>query len=171
MSRAFDITMRVFAGLGIISFSLLILLVVMEMWKMPVHQFHLWKLGRNLQEIDAYHPLDSELLANISRLKDFPSNSSRSCNYLVGEIRSTKYAPEDVRLQYSGVFVHASAGMERLPVDVHFFGEEEFFMAYPWNEWRTKLRQSLGMFAALSNVYAVFVSQPIRPPYGDFRCH
>lgn len=171
MSRAYYISMRIFAVFGMIAFCIIIVFVAITMWKMPIHQFNLWRLEKNFQVIAAAHPPDSKLLLKRKDFGGLFSGASHSCDYFVGEFRSTAHSKEDVRKAYKGLSIDSSDHTKHVPVEVHFFDEEEFFTDFPWYEWLAELRKSFNMSATKDNLYVVFASQTGYPPYGDLRCY
>ncbi len=171
MSRASHIAMGIFACFGLIAFCLITLSAAVTMWKMPIHQFNLWKLERNFQTIAVAHPPDSKLLLKRKSFGGLFSAASHSCDYFVGEFRSTTYSKESIRQAYKGFSIYSSDRTERIPAEVHFFDEEEFFTDFPWYEWLAELRKSFNVSATKDNLYLVFVSQTGYPPYGDIRCY
>ena len=170
MSRASHIAMGISACFGFIVFCLIILFAVVTMWKMPIHQFNLWRLEKNFQTIVAAHHQDSKLLLKRSDFGGLFSAASHSCDYFVGEFRSTARSKEDVRKAYRGLSIDSSDHTKRIPVEVHFFDEEEFFTDFPWYEWLAELYKSFNVSATKDNLYVIFASQTGYPPYGDFRC-
>jgi len=171
MKRAYHITVRVFAVFGVAVFCVIIWYVVTITWKMPVHNFDLWRLGRNFQSIDSYHPVDSRLLLKNKYVGGLYPEGSYSCNYFVGEFRSAAQSREEIIRAYGGHFVDSFDGTGRIPVEIRFLDDQGFFDHHPWYEWQKKLRQSPDLSTAQGSVYLVFASQIGYPPYGDIRCN
>ena len=149
----------------------MILFAAVTMWRMPIHQFNLWRLERNFHAIAATHPPDSKLLLKRKEFGGLFSAASHSCDYFVGEFRSAAHSKEDVRRAYRAFSIDSSDHTKRIPVEVHFFDEEEFFIDFPWYEWLAELRQSFNVPTIKDNLYLIFVSQTGYPPYGDLRCY
>ncbi|MBI3442954.1 MAG: hypothetical protein HY007_04255 [Candidatus Sungbacteria bacterium] len=141
------------------------------MWKMPIHQFNLWRLERNFQTIAPAHPPGSKLLLKRKDFGGLFSAASHSCDYFIGELRSTPRSKEDVRKAYNGLSIDSFDHTKHIPVEVHFFDEEEFFTDFPWYEWQAELRRSFDVSAARDNLYLIFASQSGYSPYGDLRCY
>lgn len=171
MSRASHIAMGIFACFGFIAFCLIILFGAVTMWKMPTHQFNLWRLEKNFHVVATAHPPDSKLLLKRKDFGGLFSAASHSCDYFVGEFRSTTRSKEDVKRAYSGLFIDSFDRTERIPVEIHFFDEEEFFIDFPWYEWLAELRKSFNVPPAMNTLYLIFASQTGYPPYGDLRCY
>lgn len=172
MPHSFAVITKAFSRFGFVVYCITIVFVAFMMWKMPSHQFNLWRMGRAFGvATDAYHPLDSKLLATVRDFGNLSDDTSYSCGYFVGEIRSTLYPQKNVRDMYSGLFVDSFGRHERVPVEIHFFDEKNFFTRYPWHERRARLQQTLGISIPLNDIYAVFISPADHPPYGDIRCH
>lgn len=171
MKRTYSTLLKIAGAFGVIISPFIILFIVFMAWKIPIHNFNLWRLGGSFQTIAPLHPRHSKPLLEIKDFGGLFAGASNSCDYLVGEFRSAAYPKERIAQAYRGLLVPSFNHTELIPVEVHFADDEEFFESYPWHEWREKLYGSLGSAAIPGTVYAVFVSQTGYPPDGDFRCH
>lgn len=162
-----------FTALGIVAFCFVVWFTVVAMWKAPIHQFNLWRLGRNFQHITLSHPPESKLLLSIKDFGNLFRGASNGCDYFVGEFRSAGDSKEKTRQNYGGLFVDSFDSAERIPVEVYFLDEEEFSYYFQWYGWQkkaSKLLETLEASDARDDIYFVFVAQTDYPPDGDIRC-
>ena len=171
MNRTSDIAKNIFAGFGLIIFLLIAVFVVVAMWRVPIHQFNLWRLGRNFMIIKSYHPEDSRYLLSVRDFGNLFRAASNGCDYLVGELRVGKGSQEEIARQYQGLFMKSFDGTAPVLVEVHFFDKEDWMDPYPWSDWRDKAQSYADLTAIKGTFYMVFARQDSYPPYGDIRCH
>lgn len=150
--------------------GLAILLLGAVTWKTPIHQFNLWRLGRNFQVIDEYHPLDSELLGKIRDLGNLFEDPSHPCGYVVGEVRATRYSQEQLRQMYSGHTIDSWNHRQHIPLRLYIYDQEGRPLTTAWKKWHAKLPQSFRISSRPYNIYAIFILWGDDPPYGDLRC-
>lgn len=171
MKRAYIIIKGFFTALGLITFCFIVWFVAVTMWRAPIHQFNLWKLERNFEQIVSSHPDESQLLWHLKKFGNLFRAASNGCDYFVGEFRSATLSQREIVGAYKDIFVDSFDRTERVPVEIYFLDDEETFGRYPWNEWREKMHKSLKTPSSLESEYLVFVAQTDYPPDGDIRCH
>ena len=171
MSHMSEGMRNAFAGFGLIMFLLITAFVVMVMWKFPIHQFNLWRLGRNFRAVESYHPEDSKYLLSVGDFGNLFRATSNGCDYLVGEVRSGKGSQEDIARHYTDLFVKAFDNSEPVPAELHFFNDENWMDPYDWSRWRDQAEPYAGTGAVRGVLYMVFARQTDYPPDGDIRCH
>lgn len=151
---------RSFALFGLLVFLFLLGFFAVTLWKMPIHQFNLWKLQKSFQMVVPSHPADSISVLDFKKFGGLFSSATNSCDYFVGEFRTSTDSKEDVREYY-----------RPFPVQVRFADEDGLWIYYPWSELYGELLRLLKVFPDEQNgLYAIFVSEEVRPPYADFRC-
>ncbi len=170
MTHIYQILMRLFAIFGVAVFCFIVWFVAVAMWRVPIHQFNLWKLGKNFQAITTANPPDSKPLLQIRRVGNFFRGASNACDYLVGEFYVEKRSKHEILERYRGLFVNSFDDTEPVPMEVHFLDEEEFFQDSYWSDWRKKIKKSFNLAVMQGNPYIIFASQTDYPPYGDIRC-
>lgn len=170
-SRVYRIGTKIFAVLGAVVFIFTLSFLIVTAWKTPIHQFNLWKLEKNFQVLVPSHPDDSELILAFKKFGGLFSSATNSCDYFVGEFRVSTSSRKDIQEYYRNLSVLAFRSAERLPIHVRFADESEFWVYYPWSELYGKLLHLLHTFPSeQKGLYAIFVSEIVRPPYADFRC-
>jgi len=168
VSRASDITMRVFAGFGLIVFCLLILFMLSITWKMPIHNYRLWAMQRHFRSsMHPVHPTPSQLRSEMAEFGLF--GNSNHCDYFVGEFRSSPLSKEVLRQAYAVVATSSFIGDRLLETDVYFV-DEDVFTHYPWSGWLEKYLPNHPRIAH-ENTYLIFSEDAGNSPNGDFRCH
>src|SRR3989338_1972772 len=160
LQRAYRIATRIFSIFGAFVFCSIVAFAVTTSWKMPIHQFNLWKLEKNFQALAPSHPTDSMPVLTFKKFGGLFSSAANSCDYFVGEFRTSADSREDIREYY-----------RNLSVQVRFGDEGDFWIYYPWSELYGELLHLLNTFPDEQNdLYAIFVSEKVRPPYADLRC-
>ena len=170
MRRIPDIVVRVLSGCAVLLSCLIILLAVIAMWKAPIHQFNLWKLGKNFKVIHSHHPKDSKYLLKVRDFGNLFRGASNGCDYLVGELRTGKESQEEIARQYRGLFIKSFDNTDPVPIEVHFFNEENWMDPYHWSEWRDRAQSHTNLATTNDTLYMIFARQDSYPPYGDIRC-
>lgn len=168
MSRTYPIAIRIFAVFGIITFGAIVLFTVAITWKMPLHNYQLWKMQRNFRStMQSIHPVQSELRAEMADFGNF--GNSNHCDYMVGEFRSSHLSKEKLRRAYAAVATSSFIGNRLVETDI-YFTDEDIFTHYPWSEWLEKyIPDNRG--AANENTYLIFSEDDGNPPDGDIRCN
>lgn len=159
---------RVFPGLEMIALFLIGWFILSITWKIPFHQYQLWKMQRNFRsQMRPVHPKESNLIAEVREFHS--SGMSNHCDYLVGEFRSTMLSKEAVLHAYAGVVTSSFIGNRLVETDV-YFSDEDIFMHDPWDKW---LEKYLPDHSSLmhENAYLIFSSDDGNSPEGDIRCH
>jgi len=171
MKDIFQVAVQIGIALSIFAFFCAGALLLFTSWKMPIHQYNLWKLEQNFQQIAPLHPRESQLLSHMKEFGNLFRGASNGCDYFVGEFRSATLPQRDIVEAYGGLFVNPFDRTERVPVEVYFLDNEEAFSRYPWDEWRENIRASFKKIDPFNSAYVVFVAQTNYPPDGDIRCH
>lgn len=167
--RAYYIAEKICAVVGCIVLCLSIGFAISISWKVPWHNFNLWRLDMNFQTISLHHPTDSKLLLKRRYVGGLYPSGSVSCSYFVGEFRSSALSREEIMRAYDGLTVTSFDRKTELPVEVRF--ADEGFLDDPWYEWREELLRSLSLSATEEVVYSVVVAHLYHSSYfGDFRC-
>lgn len=153
---------RSFALFGLLVFLFLLGFFTVTSWKMPIHQFNLWKLERGFRAALPSHPADSVRVLSFKKFGGRFSSAASSCDYFVGEFRTSSLTKEALRHYY----------LSRAPsMHLRFWDEEDFWIYYPWSELYGEL---LRIFddgpSEQEGLYAIFTLQTIQPPYHDVRC-
>lgn len=160
LHRVYRVTTRMFAVFGAITFCIIVVFVVTTSWKMPIHQFNLWKLEKDFQAFTPSHPTDSIPVLAFKRFGGLFNSAANSCDYFVGEFRTGAGSKEDILEYYRNLSVH-----------VRFWDEDDFWIYYPWSDLYGKLLLRIGKFPSeQKGLYVVFISENVSPPYADFRC-
>ena len=135
----------------------------------PLHDFRLWGLEKQFQAAAFYHPPESILLQKKTYLGGPYTHGSGTCDYFVGELRSSPLPKEKIRQAYDGSSIKSFNSLERVPLTVLFFDEGVWPVDSPlgdwWDEWYGNLSA-----AAATTAYFVFASQQGYPYLGDYRC-
>ena len=135
----------------------------------PLHDLRLWRLEKNFQAVASYHPPESILLQKKTYLGGPYTHGSGTCDYFVGEIRSSPLSKKKIRQAYNSNSIKSFNNAGRIPLTVLFFDEERWTMNSPlgdwWDEWYGNLSA-----ATAQTVYFVFASQEGYPYLGDYRC-
>ena len=150
---------------GIILFGLEVLILLALVWKIPLNNIRLERIERNLHILAPYHPSDSKLISK-KKFVGAPYSDTSSCEYAVGEFRSSVFPRESIRNAYAGVIIPSFQRRVRIPVQVRF--ADEGFLDDPWYAWRDEVVEGI---AKKEQVYSLYVphTQYISP-FGDFRC-
>lgn len=160
------------AVFGVLVFFTVAFFVAVTMWHGPAHQFNVWKLRRHFNEV--MHPPESQTLKSIGGFGSLFRDASNGCDYLVGELRISTGQREEITRRYQGLSIRSFNGSERVPVEVKFLDDEEFFRQYmgsnPWREWREDILLSFDFRSMRGVPYIVFAEQTDFPPEGDMRC-
>jgi hypothetical protein len=161
--------MRIFAIFGVIIFCLIVWYAVAVTWKMPFHNYQLWKLQKSFRSImQSTHPAPSKLRGEVAEFGNF--GNSNHCDYLAGEFRSSTLSKEQLTQAYAGMTILSFDKISRLPVEVYFTDEGFFKDDYLWSRWRSKYLPDQQDVSG-ENTYLVFASSDMHPPDGDIRCH
>lgn len=136
---------------------------------MPVHDLRLWIFEKNFQAVALYHPPESILLQKKTYLGGPYTHGSLTCDFFVGELRSSPLPKEKIRQAYNGGSIRSFNVLKHTPLQVLFFDEERWTMNAPlgdwWDEWYGNLPA-----ATAQTVYFIFASQEGYPYLGDLRC-
>jgi len=159
-SIAFRVARRIFAVFGALVFSLIVAVFLITSWKTPMHQFSLLQLERNFRKEVSSHPTDSVSVLSFKKFGGLFSSAVNSCDYFVGEFRTSADSKENIREYY-----------RNLSAQVRFGDEDDFWIYYPRSELYGKLLSRIGTFPSEhKGLYVVFISKNVSPPYADFRC-
>lgn len=161
---------RIFTALGVLAACFMAVFAVVSSWRVPIHQINLWRLEAHFDGVIASHPLGSTLLLSVKDFGNLFRGASNGCDYFVGEFRSTTHPKEEVRRNYSGLFVGSFDKTERVPLEVYFLNEKEFSDTFQWYAWQETVSEFLETSVARDDIYVVFVMQTDFPPDGDIRC-
>ena len=135
----------------------------------PLHDFRLWMLEKNFHAAASYHPPESVLLQKKTYLGGPDEHGSETCNFFVGELRSSPLSKEELRQAYNGSSIRSFSNLSRIPLKILFFDQERWTMDSPlgdwWDEWYGNLSTSTAQ-----TPYFVFASQEGYPYLGDYRC-
>lgn len=131
----------------------------------PIHDFRLWRFERNFQAAASYHPPESILLQKKMYLGGPYTHGSGTCDFFVGELRSSPFPKEKIRQAYDGHSIKSG----QIPLKVLFFDEERWTMDSPLGDWWDEWYRNIPA-AADQTVYFVFASQEGYPYLGDHRC-
>ncbi len=168
MSRAYHIALRIFSIFGVAIFCLILPFAIAITWKMPFHNYQLWKMQKNFRStMQSVHPAESHLLAEMKEFGLF--GNSNHCDYMVGEFRSSHLSKEMLRRAYAAVATSSFIGNRLVETDI-YFTDEDIFTDYPWSEWLEKYLPD-NRNAAKENTYLIFSGDDGNPPDGDIRCH
>lgn len=169
--RAYRGITKIFALFGVLVFCGIVAFVIVTSWKTPIHQFNLWKLEKNFRVLVPSHPMDSTSVLAFTKFGGLFSSTAYSCDYFVGEFRTSTSSKEDIQGYYRALSVAMPHSAERLPIQVRFADEREFWIYYPWSELYGELLRLLQRFPSEQDgMYVVLASQTVHPPYADFRC-
>ena len=155
-------------ALGLPALMLSLLLIFIS-GGMLLHNLMLWGLERNFQVVASYHPRESILIEKKTYLGGPSEHGSGTCDFFVGELRSSPLPKEKVRQAYDGGSIKSFNNFGRIPLKILFFDEGRWTMNSPlgdwWDEW-------YGHFsiATAQTPYFVFASQEGYPYLGDYRC-
>lgn len=170
-SRAYRVGVKIFAVFGVAVFCLTLSFLIITAWKTPLHQFNLWKLEKDFRALVPSHPVDSTSVLAFTKFGGLFSSVAHSCDYFVGEFRTSTSSKEDIRGHYRNLSVATLHSAKRLPIQVRFADEGDFWIYYPWSELYGELLHVLQTFPSEQDgLYAIFASETVRPPYADFRC-
>lgn len=165
---------RSFAVFGFMVVCVVAGYLIAVSWKTPVHQFNLWKLNGNFHSTVLSHPPDSRQVLSFKKFGGLFSSAAHSCDYFVGEFRISTSSKEEVQEYYRDLYAgDYRPSVERLPVQIRFWDEEEFWIHYPWSELYAELLHIFDFEVFPSEqkgLHVVFVTQTVRPPFDDLRC-
>ncbi|MEK7122420.1 MAG: hypothetical protein AAB855_01035 [Patescibacteria group bacterium] len=134
------------------------------MYGIPIHDIRMWRLERNYAY--AQHP-HSVVLTNVTYLGGPATHGSWRCNYVVGEVRSSQFAKEEILAAYNGRFVTPAFGTVLVPLKVLFFQDQAWPPYLPWFQWESELKK---FSEAPGTPYLVYVAHENVPFLGDLRC-
>lgn len=169
MTHIYQILMRLFAIFGVAVFCIIVWFVVVITWKMPLHNYQLWKMQRTFRSaMQSVHPAESRLLAEMAEFGNF--GNSNHCDYFVGEFRSSPLSKEKVLEKYAAVATSSFVGNRLIETGVYFIDEEFFKKDYLLSEWLSKYVPDY--VPSLDNAaYLIYSEDDMNPPDGDIRCH
>jgi hypothetical protein len=134
-------------------------------------------LGRARAEYShVTHPASSLALASFSQLGIAAGGNGNHCDYLVGEIRESEHAPENVKTHYSAFHFPMLdpqnsqwASGEDVLITVEFPGisEDSGILRYDIPELVKKARAQ----QRKKTLYVVYLLDGGYEPNGDWRCH
>lgn len=136
---------------------------------MPLHDLRFWILEKNFRTAASYHPPASTLLQKKTYLGGPSMHGSGTCDFFVGELRSSPLPKEKIRRAYNGGSIRSFNGLKHIPLQVLFFDEGSWTMNSPLGDWRDEWYGNLPA-ATTQTVYFVFASQEGYPYLGDPRC-
>ncbi len=148
---------KVMIAIGVLATFCVGALAFLIFGRMPVNQFHLWKLERDFYHDNSIHLQGSLLLQKKTYVGGPYDHGSQRCGVFVGELRSVPLSKEKIRQAYAGHF------------KVLFFDEKRWTMNSPLGDWWDEWYQT-PLLATSSTVFFVFVSQEDYPSWGDIRC-
>ncbi len=169
MKKTPSLSLLIFVSFAAVLCFILVGFVLSVTWRMPIHNFNLWRLENNFQMIASSHPSDSTQLLFIKGVGNLFRGASNACDYFVGEFRISPGSKEGIMRWYKELSIRSFEG-RAVSLEVYFI-EDDFFKRYPGYEWREKLFRSSQSVPALGVPYLVLVSQSDYPPDGDIRCH
>lgn len=168
MSQESATVMRIFAGLGLIAFCLVVLFALSITWKIPIHNYQLWAMQRHFRSsMHSVHPVPSQILAEMAEFGLF--GNSNHCDYFVGEFRSSPLSKEELLQGYAPVATSSFIGNRLVETGVYFI-DEDVFTHYPLSEWLEKYLPEHRRVPR-ENTYLIFSEDAGNPPAGDIRCH
>ena len=135
----------------------------------PLHDFRLWMLEKNFKAVVSYHPPESILLQKKTYLGGPSEHGSGTCDFFVGELRSSRLPKEKVRQAYDGGSIKSFNNFGRIPLKILFFDEGRWTMNSPLGDWWDEWYRHLSTATAQTS-YFVFASQEGYPYLGDYRC-
>lgn len=161
--------MRLFAIFGVAVFCIIIWFVAAITWKIPLHNYQLWKMQRHFRStMQSMHPAQSQLLAEMAEFGNF--GQSNHCDYLVGEFRSSPLSKEELLNKYSTVATSSFRRNRLIETGVYFTDEEFFEKDYLWSEWLSKYLPDRRHITNKS-IYLIYSEDAMNPPDGDIRYH
>lgn len=169
MKRICYIAMKICAILGAAVFLMILPLIVFMTWKMPLHNYQLWRMHKNFRSnMQSVHPAQSQLLAEVAEFGNF--GQSNHCDYFVGEFRSSPLSKEKVLEKYAAVATSSFVGNRLIETGVYFIDEEFFKKDYLLSEWLEKYLPD-NHSVADEHTYLIYSEDAMNPPDGDIRCH
>lgn len=165
-----DAIKSIFAGFGLIVFLLIVAFVAVTMWKAPIHQFNLWRLGRNFRAAQINHPENSKSVLQVRDFGNLFRAMSNGCDYLVGEVRASAVSPEEIRRRYEGAVIQSFDHTGSVLLEIEFFDKKDWIEPYAWSDWGDRARAYGDPVAQGETLYMVFARQTDYPPDGDIRC-
>lgn len=169
MSRAYHITIRIFAIFGIAVFCIIIFFVADMTWLMPFHNYQLWRMQRSFRStMRSTHPAQSQLITEMAEFGNF--GESNHCDYFVGEFRFSTLSKEEILKKYAAIATSSFIGNRLIETNVYFIDEEFFKKDYLWSEWLSKYLPDRRHITN-ENIYLIYSEDAMNPPYGDIRCH
>ena len=158
-----------FAIFGLAIFIVIIIFLVLLIWKIPIHNFNLWRLNKNFESLSGFHPLSSKQLFKFTDFGNF-GESGGQCGYIIGEFRTSQLSKEEIMFYYQDLAIDSFEQGEIIPVEVLFLDDGNF-ANYPWSKWASYLYQKIQSPIQPSLIYLVIASSYNYLADGDIRCY
>ncbi len=168
--------MKIFVNLltviGLIVFILILGFLILITWKIPIHNFNLWRLSKNFELVSVLHPLSSKKLLKFSDFGNF-GESGGQCGYIVGEFRVSQLNKEEIINHFNdkNLTILSFKENKTIPIEIYFL-DDDIFRYYPWSKWLLYLYQKKGLSSQSSSiVYLAIVQSYNHLADGDIRCY
>lgn len=169
MERAYHTLTELLVAFGVIFFCIIIWFVAAITWKMPSHNYQLWKMQRNFRSaMQSVHPAQSQLLTEMAEFGNF--GESNHCDYIVGEFRSSPLSKEELLNKYAAVATSSFIGNRLMETGIYFTDEEFFEKDYLWSKWLSKYLPDRRHITN-ENTYLIYSEDAMNSPDGDIQCH
>ncbi len=158
--------------IGLAVFILILGFLILITWKMPIHNFNLWRLSKNFESVSAFHPLLSKRLLKFSDFGNF-GESGGQCGYIVGEFRVSQLTKEEILnyFNYKNLTILSFKEDKTIPLEIYFL-DDDMFRYYPWSKWLLYFYQKKGLSNQSSSIVYLAIAQSYNHlADGDIRCY
>ena len=149
-------------------FVILFLIFLMMAIGVPIHDFNLWRIEKNFNAVVTHHPSDSVLIENKKYLGGPDSHGSQSCNYAVGEVRSSSKSKEEIFQTYKNLYIFPVEGLKLIHIKVLFTSDPQWAATWPLSTWWDELHEEKKSTSKVA--YFVYAMHEGYPFWGDSRC-
>ncbi len=155
----------------IFSAALMLILgfAVLVTWRMPIHNFNLWRLSKNFELLSAFHPVSSKTLLRFSDFGNF-GESGGQCGYVIGEFHASQLTKGEIIDHYKNATIQSFRQGEIIPLEVLFLDDGNFTQ-YPWSKWLSYLHKKMRSPIQSPVIYLLIASSYNHLADGDIRCY